>query len=325
MIVCTEAQIRAHIQQNFQIVKAMETGFSRHSAGEVTMPSIMRIDFPEQHGEIDIKSAYVHGLNQFAVKMSTGFFKNQRLGLPSGNGMMLVFSAETGIPLAVLLDNGYLTHLRTAAAGAVAANFLANETVEAVGLIGTGAQSRYQLEALQLVRQFPKLYVHGRKVDNVRKFITDIRGIYSGEVIVCESAEELVRNSGLVITTTPAESPLIQAEWLHPGLHITAIGADAEHKNELDPAIFSKADRIVCDSKSQCSRLGELHHAYEANILDAQTPVEEIGAIVSEAKPDRREKDSITVCDLTGTGVQDTMIAAYAYELLSKSNAGTVY
>ncbi|QTM98995.1 cyclodeaminase [Sediminibacillus dalangtanensis] len=325
MIVCTEAQIRAHIQQNLQIVKAVETGFAHLFEGEVAMPPIMRIDFPEQQGEIDIKSAYVHGMNQFAVKMSTGFFENHRLGLPSGNGMMLVFSAETGVPLAVLLDNGYLTHLRTAAAGAVAADLLANETVEAVGLIGTGAQSRYQLEALQLVRQFSKLFVHGRNVDHVRKFLADIRYIYSGEVIVCETAEEVVRNCGLLITTTPAESPLIQAEWLHPGLHITAIGADAEHKNELDPAIFKKADRIVCDSKSQCSRLGELHHAYEAKVLDSQTPVEEIGAIVSGAKPVRREKDAITVCDLTGTGVQDTMIAAYAYELLSKSNAGTVY
>ncbi len=325
MIVCTEAQIRAHVQQNLQIIKAVETGFSRLFAGEVSMPPIMRIDFPEQYGEIDIKSAYIHGVEQFAVKMSTGFFKNSQLGLPSGNGMMLLFSAETGMPLAVLLDNGYLTHLRTAAAGAVAADLLANEAVEAVGMIGTGAQSRYQLEALQLVRRFSKLFVHGRNAANVRRFAEDVRGFYEGEVIVCGTAEEVVQKSSLVITTTSAESPLVQAEWLHPGLHITAVGADAPHKNELDPAIFKKADRIVCDSESQCRSLGELHHADKANALDRRTPVEELGAIISGVSPARKELDTITVCDLTGTGVQDTMIAAYAYQLLVENGAGTTY
>ncbi|WP_053220093.1 cyclodeaminase [Virgibacillus senegalensis] len=325
MIVCTEAQIRKYVQQNADVVKTVEEGSARLFEGQVSMPPIMRIDFPEHSGEIDVKSAYVHGMDHFAVKMSTGFFENDKLGLPSGNGMMILFNVKTGVPKAVLLDNGYLTHLRTAAAGAVAADYLANKTVETVGMIGTGAQARYQLEALQLVRRFSKLLLYGRHKSNLFRYIEDIRAFYHGEIQVCDTAEAVVRESKLVISTTPAESPIIQAEWLHPGLHVTAIGADAEYKNELDPLAFKKADRIICDSIVQCNRLGELHHAYAANILDEQSTVLELGALTAGRIGARQREEEITICDLTGTGVQDTVVANYAYSALVKNGAGTTF
>ncbi|WP_077622715.1 cyclodeaminase [Sediminibacillus massiliensis] len=319
MIVFTETEIREYVKQSNRLLSSIEDGFSRLHFNQVTMPPIMRIDFPENHGEIDVKSAYVKGMDKFAVKMSTGFFLNDRLGLPSGNGLMILFSSETGIPQAALLDNGYLTHLRTAAAGAVAAKYLAKNTIKTVGVIGTGSQARYQIESLKLVRSFDRLLVYGRSADKVEQYINEMGELFEGEIVGCD-AEEVVRNSDLVITTTPAESPVIQADWLHPGLHITAMGSDAEHKNEVEPAAFPKVDTIVCDSKTQCLRLGELHHARD---VIRESEITELGALTSGWEKGRKREEEITICDLTGTGIQDTMVADFAFETLVKRKVGT--
>ncbi|SDJ80447.1 cyclodeaminase [Sediminibacillus albus] len=325
MILFTESEIRQYVQLQPQVLTTIEKGFSSLQDSQVVMPPIMRIDFPESNGEIDIKSAYVKGVDKFAVKMSTGFFDNHLQGLPSGNGMMLLFSSETGVPRAVMLDNGYLTHLRTAAAGAIAASYLSQETVDTVGVIGTGSQARCQIEALHFVRSFTRLLVFGRNQEHVKTYIDDVSGIFQGEIVACSTAEQVVRQSELVISTTPSETPVIKADWIHPGLHITAMGADAEHKNELEVQCFQAADKIVCDSKQQCLRLGELHHAYASGMMTDDSEVSELGAIISGQESGRLNESEITICDLTGTGVQDTMIAVYAYDALVKHRAGTTF
>jgi ornithine cyclodeaminase len=122
----------------------------------------MRIDIEEHLGEVDVKSAYIHGLDSFAIKIASGFPENRKSGLPSGSGMMVLISAQTGLPLAVLLDNGYLTDVRTGIAGAIAAQYLAPELITNAGVIGSGVQARYQMQALKLVRDYQKLFVGER-------------------------------------------------------------------------------------------------------------------------------------------------------------------
>jgi ectoine utilization protein EutC len=314
MLIFREEDIKEYVSINQKVIKVIEEGFTHLSNGNVTMPPIMRVDIAENNGEVDVKTAYIKGLDKFAIKVSAGFFNNYQKGLPSGNGMMLLISTETGVPQAILLDNNYLTDVRTAAAGAIAAKYLAKEKLDNVGVIGAGSQARYQMLALKEVRDFNKIIVYGPTSNRVEQFVQDMQNKLSVKVIIAPSVEAVVKESELVVTTTPSNAPIIKQEWLHPGLHITAMGSDAEHKQELEAEVLSKADLLVCDVKSQCFRLGELHHALTQGILTVESNIVEIGELTSGRIEGRKNDQQITICDLTGTGVQDTAIAVYAYD-----------
>ena len=322
MLIFTEQDLKEYVQLNSEAVKLVEDAFTKLSKNEASMPPIMRVDIEDQNGEVDVKTAYIKGKDMFAIKISSGFFNNYQLGLPTGNGMMVLISTETGVPEAILLDNGYLTDVRTAAAGAVAAAFLSKKSIETVGVIGAGSQAKYQLRALNIVRKFNKVLVYARSLERSRKFAEEMTAELGVEVFAVGSAEEVVRNSETVITTTPAKEPIIKADWLHPGLHITAMGSDAEHKQELEPEVLARADILVCDTKAQCARLGELHHALKAGVLTEESQVVELGDLTSFKAVGRVNEDQITICDLTGTGVQDTAIALFAYQEMTKRNKG---
>jgi ornithine cyclodeaminase len=295
-------------------VEAVAQGFTCLAEGQATMPPVMRIDVAENHGEVDVKTAYVHGLDHFAIKVASGFLDNPLLGLPYGSGMMIVMSARTGFLEAILLDNGYLTDLRTGIAGAIAARHLARQRIETAGVIGSGMQARYQIRGLRLVRDFRRLMVYGIVPDQVQRYAEEMRQELGVEVAIAGHPEQVVRHSDFVVTTTPSREPYLKAEWLHPGLHITCMGSDAEHKQELYADVLGRADRLVCDRKSQCFRLGELHHALEAGVISEQSQIAELGELTSGRVPGRQRDDEITICDLTGVGVQDTAIALLAYE-----------
>ncbi len=325
MLILTEQELRGCVGLDAEALSAVKGAFSALAVGKVVMPPIMRLDVHDHNGEIDVKTAYIPGLDSFAVKMSPGFFDNPAMGLPSTNGLMVLFSAHTGLVEAVLLDNGYLTDVRTALAGAVAGNCLAPETIDTVGVIGTGCQSRLQVEALKLVRDFSRVLVWGRDGEKAETCAADIAVTLGVETEACGDAEQVVGDSQVVITTTPSSEPLIKAEWLHPGLHITAMGSDAEHKNELDPKIVAACDLFVCDTQAQSSRLGELHHALEAGVVAADMTATELGQVVTGQKPGRSSADDITVCDLTGTGAQDTAIARLAYQKATAAGSGSAF
>lgn len=317
MRVIEESRLRQTVFLNREVLSVIEEGFTRLSWGEVQTPPIMRLEIPQYHGEIDVKAALIQGIDDLAVKISSGFFDNPRRGLASGSGMMVVLSSETGYPVALLLDNGYLTDVRTAAAGAIAAKYLANDPVHTVGIIGSGSQARWQLQALSMVRAFKQVLVHSRHLEHAREFAKGMMEQLGIPVRVCDTAEMVVRESDIVVTCTPATEPIIQSEWIHAGLHITAMGADAESKQELDPQIVVMADTICCDLIVQCQRLGELHHALDAGVLSSSRVIE-LGELTSQKIVGRTHRDQVTVCDLTGTGVQDTMIAHYALQTIGK-------
>ncbi|WP_338450662.1 cyclodeaminase [Niallia oryzisoli] len=316
MKIFTERDIRSFIKLNKEVIHIIEDAFKQLVTNKVVMPPIMRIDVKENNGEVDVKSAYIPNKEFFALKVSSGFFHNYKLGLPSANGFMMLISTKTGEPKAFLLDNGYLTEIRTAAAGAIAAKYLAKEDVTTVGVIGTGAQARYQMRALKLVRDYKEIRVYGRSEPNVRKFKEEMEAALNITVIPASSPEQVVKGSEIVVTTTPAKSPMIKSEWLHPGLHITAMGSDAEDKQELEGNVIANSDRYVCDSKAQCIRLGELHHVVREGKMNKEDNVTELGEIIAGKSPGRINDHEVTVCDLTGTGVQDTAIALYSYQML---------
>jgi ornithine cyclodeaminase len=308
---------------NREALAAVENAFTALSDGKVEMPPIMHLEVSDHNGNVDIKSAYVRGLEHFAVKLGSGFFDNVKRGLPSSSAMMVLLSAETGFCTAVLLDNGYLTDLRTGLAGAVAARHLAPESVSTVGVIGTGAQARYQIRSLKLVRDFDRLLVFGRDPGRLSAYLEAMRKQLGVDTQRAQSILELVTESDLVVTTTPSTQALIQADWLHPGLHITAMGSDLGGKQELDPQVLVGADLLVCDRRSQCATMGELQHAIAAGLISRDEGVVELGLITSRQHPGRSSADQITVCDLTGTGVQDTAIAVLAYARAQALGLGT--
>ncbi len=317
-----EAEIRQSAGLDLEALAAVEDGFTRLADGKAVMPPIMRIDVPEHNGEVDIKSAYLQGLDGFAVKMSSGFFDNHKLGLPSLGGMMILLSAKVGFPQALLLDNGYLTNVRTGLAGAIAAKYLSPKQVHTAGVIGAGKQGRFQMQGLKLVRDYDRLLVYDRLSEQVDKYVEEMTPVLGVDIIRAKSVEEVVRGSDVVVTTTPSKTPYLRAEWIHPGLHITAMGSDAESKNELEPAVLGRADLLVCDRKSQVFRLGEHHHALEAGVISEDDDILELGEITAGRHPGREDNTQITLCDLTGTGAQDTAIALLAYRKALENGLG---
>lgn len=321
IVVLNEREIRQCVSLTEEALVEVSKGFTALAEGEVTLPPILRIDVPENHGEVDVKTAYIHWLDSFAIKIAAGFFNNRELGIPTGSGMMVLISAVTGNPMAILLDNGYLTDVRTGIAGAIAARHLAPKEIKVAGVIGSGMQARFQIRALRLVRDFSKLMIYGIVPDEVDTYVKEISAELDIEIIKAKDPETLVRQCDIVVTTTPSKEPYLRAEWLHPGLHITCMGSDSEDKQELYPDVFSQADRIVCDKKSQVFRLGELHHAKDAGLI-SEDQVLELGELTSGKKAGRESAAEITVCDLTGVGIQDTQIARLAFQKATEHHFG---
>ncbi|MGO7332666.1 ectoine utilization protein EutC [Rhizobium leguminosarum] len=325
MIILTEAELRKVIGLDRDTVACIEEAFAALATKAVAMPPILRLDIPEYRGEVDVKTAYVPGIEGFAIKISPGFFDNPQIGLPSTNGMMVLLSSRTGLVQALLLDNGYLTDVRTAAAGAVAAKHLSRDNASVAAIFGAGMQARLQLEALTLVRSIREARIWARDAAKAQSVAAELAAKLGFPVTATPDARGAVTGADLIVTTTPSETPIIEAGWLEPGQHLTAMGSDAEHKNEIDPAAIAGVDIYVADSLKQTRRLGELHHAIDAGLVAGDAVFAELGQIVAGRKPGRTRNDQITIADLTGTGIQDTAIATLAFARAGAANAGTTF
>lgn len=323
MTVITEAELRGIVKLDRDAVACVENAFRALATLPVAMPPIMRLDIPEHRGEVDVKTAYVPGLDGFAVKISSGFFDNPKLGLPSGNGMMMLLSSRTGVVEAVLLDNGYLTDIRTAAAGAVAAKYLSRQDSSVAAIFGAGLQARLQLEALMLVRPIEQARIWARDLGKAETAAGELRERLGIAVEAISDAGRAVAGADIVVTTTPSERPLLHL--VEAGQHVTAMGSDAEHKNEIAPAVVKRADVYVADSAKQTRRLGELHHAIAAGLMPAEADVIELGQVIAGLRPGRLASSEVTLADLTGTGVQDTAIATLARDRAKAAGAGTTF
>ena len=282
-------------------------------------PLGLHIDTGKVQGEVHVKTAYIKGGKGFAVKVATGFYGNTLLGLPNSSGMVLYLDSQTGQVQAIFADNGYLTDLRTALAGAAATKRLALTRPMTVGIVGTaGIQARWQLRAIALVREMRQVFVFGRNASATAAFISEMKPVISADICRANTISELVQHSDVVVTTTPSREPLIKAEDLHPGLHITAMGSDGPGKRELESEVVAHADVIVCDSYDQCRRLGELQQADFP-----RERVIELGELTSGMRKGRSHDSQISICDLTGTGVQDSAICRICFFRAAAGDKGS--
>ncbi|MBC9247154.1 cyclodeaminase [Paracoccus sp. 11-3] len=314
--ILTETALRQLVPLDMVAVDCIENAFAALATKLVAMPPILRLDIPEHRGEVDVKTAYVPGIDHFAIKISPGFFDNPKLGLPSTNGMMVVLSSTTGLVEALLLDNGYLTDVRTAAAGAVAAKHLARTDAQTAAIIGAGMQARMQLQSLTLVRPVAKALVWARDPAKAEIFADEMTPQLGIPIKAAQSIAEATGGADIVVTTTPADQPLLRARDVDKGTHITAMGSDAEHKNEIAPDLIEAA-YYVADRLSQTRKLGELHHS---PLSGHDFP--ELGQIIAGLADGRSNAAQITLADLTGTGIQDTAIAALALSRARDAGAG---
>lgn len=298
------------------LIDEVAEGFIAYSSGKVVVPPVAHLGFEEPRGDVHIKFGYVSGDDVFVVKIADGFDDNPAHGLPPGDGMMLVFDRSTGMAKAVLLDHAYLTDLRTAAAGAVAARALAPHRVERIGIIGTGVQGHMQLELLSEATECRRAMVFGRDRIRSERYVDDL-AMHGFEVTVAPDADSLATACQIIVTATTARAPLFSAGAVRPGTHISAFGADAPGKQELDPALMGRADVVVVDSVAQTSHHGELAHALAAGTVRAGD-VRELGEVLREPSLGRTSDEQITVCDMTGVAVQDIVVAKHVLAQLDR-------
>lgn len=297
-------------------VDAMREAFRADGQGRTHVPAVINLEVPAHRGEFHVKTALIDDVPHVAVKIASGFYDNPARGLPSGAGLMAVFDAATGLPAALLLDNGFLTDIRTGAAGAVAADVLAPRQFETVGVIGSGLQARYQVRCLRLVRHFTRIVAWSPERAHLDAYVAEMQAD-GFEASAAATPEAVCRAADVIVTATPSRHPLVRAEWLRPGHHITALGADAPGKQELEAGCLARADLIVVDRFTQCAAFGELRHALDDGSLQPTRVHAELGEIVAGVKPGRTSDAQITIADLTGVGFQDTAIASRALILLS--------
>lgn len=281
-------------------IAAVENAFRQHALGNVPAPGILGMHAAK--GGFHIKAAFLDG--HFAAKVNANFPGNT--DLPTIQGAVLLFDATNGRPLAVM-DSGAITALRTAAASAVAAKYLARQECEALLVCGCGAQAAAQLEALQRVRTPGRILAYDREQARAARFAAAVGGA------VVDDVKEAARASDILVTCTTATRYFITRDMVRPGAFIAAVGADSEHKQEIEPRLLGEA-KVVTDLTEQAARIGDLHHAVEAGVMAASDVHAELGEVVAGRKPGRERPDEIIVFDSTGTGLQDAAAAIAVYK-----------
>ncbi len=280
------------------LVRSEIVEIMRHALeAECDTPMPMHLYMPEREGEVHIKSSYRRGGKYFALKMASSFGKRH-------SGMMLLASAETGEPVALLADEGHLTDVRTAAVAAMVAKKLKRRD-RVIGIVGTGVQARLQAEYHAAVLPLEEIWIWGRTPARVRECARDLRKLAG--VKIADSPAALAAHVRLIVTTTSSRAPLLELPMIQPGTLISAVGSDSPGKQELDPAILRAASLVLVDSRQQCEKLGELQHAREVKTVD-----------IGHAKP----AGGIVVCDMTGLGVEDLYIAECCYRKSRASRKG---
>jgi ornithine cyclodeaminase len=299
------------ITENLDLFPIIRNGFVAYSEGKSVVPPVGELSFKNPPGDVHIKYGYITGDKYYVIKIASGFYQNEKLGLSNGSGLMLLFDQKTGKNVALLSDEAYLTDVRTAVAGAICAQQFANE-IHCIGVIGTGLQARMQVEYLKKITACRKVMVWGRNSEKSKEYSSYMMKL-GFEVKICDSPKYITDSCNLIITTTAATEPILFADDIQQGTHITAMGSDTPAKQELDSNILGKADCVIADSISQCIDRGEISHAIKDGKLTKNNLVE-LGHVLNGQHPGRTSQDQITVADLTGVAVQDIQIATAVYE-----------
>lgn len=299
---------------------AVEAGFRSYASGDATMPLPMHI--PAGSGGFHAKGALVALDRRYAaLKFNGNFPGNPQVdGLPTIQGVVLLCDATTGSLLAVI-DSIEITMRRTAAATALAAQYLARGDASSIAICGCGDQGRAQLAALVEVTAPRRAVAWDIDMEKARRFAHDAQAAHGFEVVAVPLVREATWGSDIIVTATSAKRPFLTPECVSPGTFVAAVGADSPHKNELSADLLAGA-KVVADVLAQCVVMGDLHHAIEAGRVRASDVHAELGDLVIGRKPGRTSTEEITVFDSTGVAIQDVAAAACIYQRAVAAHAG---
>lgn len=301
-------------------VQAVEHAFRLHGEGGVPAPGVLGMH--AQGGGFHIKAGILPlHRNYFAAKANANFPGNPARGLPTIQGVILLFDADDGQVLAAM-DSMEITTLRTGAATAVAAKYLARKDSHIATICGCGNQGRVQLRAVKLIRQLEKVFVWDINKEAAEQFSVAMAAELGIAVTPVDDLPAVLRQSDLCVTCTPAKKFFIHEKDVPPGMFIAAVGADNEDKQELDPALLGPKNKVVADVLAQCAAIGDLHHALLAGTATLSGVYAELGEIVCGKKPGRTSAEEITVFDSTGMALQDVASAALVYEKAMTAGKG---
>jgi len=304
------------ILTSLDLLPVIEKGFQAYSEGRAIVPPIGELLM--DRGEVHIKYGCLKDEDYYVIKIASGFYEAPESKQMIPNGMMLLFSQQSGEPLCALLDEGHLTNIRTAVAGSVVARYLAPKEVKRIGIVGAGTQARLQLSYLRKVVDCTRVLVWGYNEEENDSYRRDMEK--EGYLVeVTNDPGRIQDQCRLIVTTTPSKIPLLEVQGLQKGTHITAVGSDTAEKQELDPAILKSADLVVGDSIAQCLERGEIYKALEAGQIEKKDLLE-LGQLIAGTVDGRSSEDQITVADLTGVAVQDIAIASAVFEAYLKLN-----
>lgn len=302
-------------------IAAVEDVFRRHGQGGTAPPKVLGM--PAADGGFHIKAALLGvPATCFAAKLNGNFFHNQqRFAMPAIQGLIVLCDATSGFPLAVM-DSIEITILRTGAATAVAARYLARPDSKVATICGCGNQGRVQLRALLRVLPLQRVYAFDTDQDQARRYADELSRETGIEVETAHNLAEAVRSSDVCVTCTPAKKFFLRQEWVAPGTFVAAVGADNEEKQELDPQLLV-SNKVVADIRDQCLEIGDLHHALAQKLIERNSVHAELGEVVAGKKPGRTSPEEIAIFDSTGTALEDVAAAAMVYERAMQQNRGT--
>lgn len=303
-----------------ECIAAVENAFREHGLGRAPAPKVLGM--PSTDGGFHIKAALLNlSAPYFAAKLNGNFFHNaERFAMPNIQGVLILCDANNGYPLAVM-DSIEITILRTGAATAIAAKYLARPDSRVVTVCGCGNQGRVQLRALSRVLPLKKVFAFDLNQGHALKFAATLGAELGIEIEVVHDLPVAARNSDVCITCTPARKFFLRREDVAPGTFIAGVGADNHDKQELDPRLLA-ASTLVTDIRDQCAEIGDLHHAISEGLMRPEEVHADLGEIVAGRKPGRTSKEEITVFDSTGMALQDVAAAAAAYERAVQQRAG---
>lgn len=305
-----------------ECIKAVENAFKLYGEGKTAPPGILGVH--ARDGGFHIKAGLLEvGRNYFVSKTNANFPQNlPRFGLPTIQGLVIVCNAENGYPLAVM-DSIEITILRTGAATAVAAKYLARPDSHVATICGCGNQGRIQLRALAKVLPLERIYAFDRDSKCAQQFADEMSAALHLTAQVASDLNSAVYNSDVCVTCTTAKQYFIRQEDVKSGTFIAAVGADNPEKQEIDPKLFVSS-KIVVDILEQCATIGDLHHALAAGLVTRKNVHAELGEIVAGKKAGRTSQDEITIFDSTGMALQDAAAAAIVYERAVQSGKGMI-
>lgn len=309
-LILTNSQVQRLIDMP-SVLKVIENAFMLYGKNLVRMPAKIYLHLDKYAGDFRAMPAYIEGMDACGIKWVNVYPDNKKYGLPSVMAVIILNDPHTGFPLAIM-DGTYITNLRTGASGGVAAKYLANKDSSKVSLVGCGNQAQTQLMALHQIFKIRLVSIYDRDPHQAAAFIEKMHflGI---KIKSCTSREDCVCGADILVTTTPSRKPIIKSEWIGPGMHINAIGADAKGKEELEPAILKKA-KVIVDDGIQAMHSGEINVPIAKKIIKETDIYADLGEIIAGKKKGRASKDEITVFDSTGVAIGDVLVADYVYK-----------